>query len=640
MTATRTGVAETGYANHPSASSSSFSPTCSPSGRSGSVVAETKGITSTSQIQPSPQSSLRPQFSPGLSALPILKLPLIERPTPALVLAYGRYSSENQNAGSADAQIEMIESAVAANRVPVRNPLLLGVEQRLAGFVKDEAISGTRVSREGIELVEWLITTHRVHAVCVLDLSRSTRLVERTIWLRNLARFHHVEFVSLSENTSSYDDSSKPLFFVQGLVNELSNDQRREATVAHMTVRTAAGYSHGSLPYGYVSEATRQEDRKGKEVKSHFAIKIHPERAAVVCQIFEWYGRNGLGVKKIVARLNEMKIPSPGPSHRREGLVGAWSFTTVNLLLKNPRYAGMWFWRMRRNEVDPATGRRVQRALPQSEWVPMGGDDGFREDLRIVPQDMWEAVQRTLADITRRRAQGKTPAERRWGCRKSSEADHLLSGLLCCGTCGDGNLVLSSGKAGGYYQCFNAGKGTCENKRHVPLRKLEAAVVAVVAELLDDKLAAEVADRTNAKLRQRLAEDPNSIERLRVERQKLERKVQNYLDFAGDGDNSPALRERLHETEARLTQVSGDLLRAEALRRDPVLVTPFLVREQLRDLVAVLRSDPGRSRGVLRSLFPERITVRVQEDGVWVLGKLAVDADGSTVVREFRVALA
>jgi site-specific DNA recombinase len=635
MTRPRTSVADSGYANHPSASSSSFSPTCSPTGYSGSIVAETKGTTSASQTQ-SPQSSPRPQSSSGLSQLPILKLPLIERPALALVLAYGRYSSENQNAGSADAQIDMIESAVAANRVPLRNPLLHDVDQHLAGFIKDEAISGTRISREGIELVEWLITTHRVHAVCVLDLSRSSRLVERTIWLRNLARFHHVEFVSLSENTSSYDDSSKPLFFVQGLVNELSNDQRREATVAHMTVRTAAGYSHGSLPYGFTSEATRQEDRKGKEVKSHYAIRIHPERAAIVCRIFEWYGRDGLGVKKIVTRLNEKEVPSPGLSHRREGRVGAWSFTTINQMLKNPRYVGLWFWRMRKNEVDPATGRRVQRALPQSEWVPMGGSDGLREELRIVPQDLWEAVQRKLADITRRRAYGTTPCERRWGCRKSAEADHLLSGLLACGRCG-GNMVLSSGKSGGYYQCFNAGKGTCANRRHVLLRRLEDSVVGVVAELLDDKLAAEVANQANAKLRQRLAEDPNSIERLRAERQKLERKVQNFLDFVGEGDNSPALRERLRETEARLAQVSGDLLRTEALRRDPVLVTPFAVRQQLRDLVSALRVEPGRARGVLRSLFPARIAVYIEGRRVRVEGKLVVEANGSGVVREFRI---
>ena len=36
-------------------------------------------------------------------------------------------------------------------------------------------------------------------------------------------------------------------------------------------------------------------------------------------------------------------------------------------------------------------------------------------------------------------------------------------------------------------------------------------------------------------------------------------------------------------------------------------------------------------------MFPERITVRVQEDGVWVEGRLAVDADGSKVVREFKI---
>lgn len=590
----------------------------------------------TSQATP---SSLRPQASPGLAQLPALKLPLLARPSTALVLAYARYSSDNQFEGSADAQLEMIEAAVAANRVPLRNPLLVGVEQQLAGYVKDEAISGTRVSREGIELVEWLITHRRVHAVCVLDLSRSTRLVERTIWLRNLARFNHVEFVSLAENTSSYDDASKPLFFVQGLVNELSNDQRREATVAHMTVRTGAGYSHGSLPYGYISEATRQEDRKGKEIKSHYVISIHAERAAVVRQVFEWYGRDHLGVKKIVTRLNELGVPSPGYSHKRDGRPGDWSYTTVNKMLKNARYVGLWHWRTHRMETDPLTGRRMRRELPQSEWVPMGGDSGVRDELRIVSQEVWQVVQDKLAVITKARAAATSPVARRWGNRTSAAPDHLLSGLLRCAACGDGNMALSSGRRGGYYQCFNVRKNACSAKRHVQLRKLEAALVGVVSELLDDKLAADIADVTNTKLRKRLAEDPGSIERLRADQRKLERKVENYLNFIGDGDASPAIRERLKETEAKLAQVSAELLRSEVLRKDPVLVTPFAVRERLRDLLSLLRTEPARARGALLTLFSERVAVHIEGNKVWVEGKLQVDAEGAKVVREFKVTI-
>lgn len=583
--------------------------------------------------------SLRPQFSPVIEQLRPLRLPLTSRPGLVYVLAYARYSSDNQFEGSADAQLEMIAAAVAANRVPVRNPLLVGVPQQIAGYVKDEAISGTRVSREGIQLVEWLITTRRVHAVCVLDLSRSTRLVERTIWLRNLARFHHVEFVSLAENTSSFDDSSKPLFFVQGLVNELSNDQRREATLAHMTVRTGAGFSHGSLPYGYVSTATRQEDRKGKEVKSHYAIAKHDERATNVVQIFIWYAYDDIGVKKIVARLNASKIPAPGHTHKRDGRVGEWSYTTVNKMLKNERYVGVWNWRTHRMETDPLTGKRVRRELPQSEWVSMGGDNGVREDLRIVSKELWQAVQDKLAAVTKSRASSSDSVGRRWGYRKSAAPDHMLSGMLVCGVCGDGNMALSSGKGGGYYQCFNVRKDGCTAKRHVQLRKLETAVLGVVSQLLDDKLASDIADLTNKKLRKRLADDPNSIARLRAEQQKLERKMQNYLDFIGEGDASPAIRERLSETEGKLKQVSADLLRAELLRKDPVLITPFAVRQRLADIASLLRTEPVRARGALRELFPQRIRVCMDEREVWLEGTLAVPAEDATVDRPFKLVL-
>jgi hypothetical protein len=268
----------------------------------------------------------------------------------------------------------------------------------------------TPSTREGIQLIEWLTTTRRVHAVVVNDLSRSTRLVRQTMLYRDLARFNGVEFLSLSEGTSSYDESSKSLFVVSGLVNELGNDQRRAATVAHMKVRVSGGFSHGSLPYGYTSRATRHEDRKGRPVASHFEIEIHADRAAVVRKIFQLYA-DGLGVKKVVTRLNAEGIPGPGSSHRRDGRVGGWSPTTVGKLLKNERYVGIWHWKKTTTETDPVTGKQVQRPLPEDQWVPMGGDEGLREELRVVPQALWEAVQGRLGALCANDAETPTPFE-------------------------------------------------------------------------------------------------------------------------------------------------------------------------------------------------------------------------------------
>jgi site-specific DNA recombinase len=239
-------------------------------------------------------------------------------------------------------------------------------------------------------------------------------------------------------------------------------------------------------------------------------------------------------------------------------------------------------------------------------------------------------------EVTRKRAAGTTEAERRWGNRKTSEADHLLSGLLACGKCG-ANLVLTAGKKGGYYGCFGAHrKGTCDNKRHVQRRKLETAIVGAVASLLDsEETATEVANRCNAKLRKRLAEDPNSVERLRAERDKLEKQVERLVSFVADGDSSAAVRTRLKEAEARLTAVSGQILRLEAVRRDAVLFTPHAVREKLRELVDVLGAEPGRARGVLQGMFKGPVRVVVEGAVVRVEGAIRVSQDGAEVTRAF-----
>lgn len=208
----------------------------------------------------------------------------------------------------------------------------------------------------------------------------------------------------------------------------------------------------------------------------------------------------------------------------------------------------------------------------------------------------------------------------------------MLSGLLACGACG-ANMILTSGKRGGYYGCYAAHRiGTCGNKRHVQLRKLENAIVGAVAEILDTpEMATEIANKCNAKLRKRLAEDPNSIERLRGEREKLERQIERLVTFIAEEGGSTAVKAKLQENEARLATLRVQIMQLEAVKRDPVLVTPHAVQERLRGLVGLLRGVPTRARKVLEQVLDGKVAVNATEgDNVHAKGLLCV-RDGQVI---------
>jgi len=63
-------------------------------------------------------------------------------------------------------------------------------------------------------------------------------------------------------------------------------------------------------------------------------------------------------------------------------------------------YVGKVVWNRSRKVLDPETGKRVIRVRPQSEWV-------WRDvpELRIIPDDLWQAVQARL-DGQRHAAKG------------------------------------------------------------------------------------------------------------------------------------------------------------------------------------------------------------------------------------------
>src|ERR1700722_5119851 len=125
---------------------------------------------------------------------------------------------------------------------------------------------------------------------------------------------------------------------------------------------------------------------------------------------------------------------------------------------------------------DPATGRRVSRVNPETEWQTTAAPH-----LRIVDQGVFDQVQMRKASVGGDHAHSE-PRSRR-----------VLSGLLKCGCCGGGMSIIGSDRSGPRIQCsvFKE-SGACRNGSRFYIDKVEKLFVnALRLQLSSQKLIRE-----------------------------------------------------------------------------------------------------------------------------------------------------
>ena len=200
-----------------------------------------------------------------------------------------------------------------------------------------------------------------------------------------------------------------------------------------------------SLPFGYCIVDGRPE--------------IDEYRAAVVRRIYEMCVAEELGTYRIADVLTAEGVPTPGGGLR-------WWAGTVQPILANPTYTGVWRFGQRRVRTVEG-GRKVSRTDRAEQIdvpVPV-----------IIDGQTWERAQRVKQ--ARRRHSG--------GSRRHS---YLLSRMLRCGTCGNGLHGLArEGGTRRYYKCSSSKYGLrCHEHPYIPADKLEGAVWEEVADSLAD----------------------------------------------------------------------------------------------------------------------------------------------------------
>jgi site-specific DNA recombinase len=191
---------------------------------------------------------------------------------------------------------------------------------------------------------------------------------------RDQAR-RYLQLVALSIPLRIADGTNPDAALLAAWAKRDVRERRREQVREGMRDRALRGEVLGRAPYGY------------RVVERH--LRVEPDEAKVVREIFRRYLEEGEGVRVIARQLNEAGVRT------RRG--GAWSMVSVRGVLRNPVYIGTY----RRLGVVVAT-----------------------EHEALVTRSRFYAAQDLLAN---RRTSGG-PQQR---------GEYLLSGIATCGYCGN-----------------------------------------------------------------------------------------------------------------------------------------------------------------------------------------------------------
>ena len=236
--------------------------------------------------------------------------------------------------------------------------------------------------------------------------------------------------------------------------------QLAEKTHRGLRGRVEAGRSGGGNSYGY--EVVRKARADG-EVEVGIRA-INPQEAEVVRRIYRAYA-HGEAPRSIAKALNREGVPGPSG--------GTWGPSTINGnasrgtgILNNELYVGKLVWNRLKYVKNPNTGKRQSRLNPPEAWIIKDVPE-----LRIVPQELWDAVKARQAQMAR----ATRPDRKKADFWKHQRPRYLLSGLMKCGACGASYTKYGANR----FACAGArDRATCSNHLTIRGDDVEHAILA------------------------------------------------------------------------------------------------------------------------------------------------------------------
>jgi len=512
------------------------------------------------------------------------------------VAIYARYSTDHQDARSIDDQIRRCRVHAATHGL------------RVIAEYKDAAISGVHIQRAGMQKLLGEAQSRGgapFRAILVDDLSRLSRDLGNTWQLvfHDLASVD-VNVVDVTTGMSSDGAGARLTFGAMALVNDQFLQNVRKQTHRGLEGRALGGFWTGGRCYGY---ATVTEENPPDREHPRKRSVIDPVQAAVVVRVFRLFA-DGTSLKRIASTLNEEGLAAPNDGGRGNKNGHGWGHTTIRAMLCNDRYLGRFVWNQAKyvRVSGHKNRRRVER--PESEWIA-------REypELAIVPKDLWDEAQARFRRV-HATARG----------RPSGTGHHanIISGLMRCGVCGGSMTIVGRKmKNGVSYATFGCtayhsrGASICANGLSVSEMKASRTLVNALKEKL---VQPDLIERFVAKFKQRTAarhkEAGSPTDDIDHRVRDCERRLANLTESLAKLGWSDALASKLREEETLLGKLKTERT-AKAKESDVRVVPhPTAIAGYLKNLFALLETDPIRGREIL-SRFVSPIVMTPEVEG-------------------------
>ena len=498
---------------------------------------------------------------------------------------YARYSSDNQSDASIDDQVRICRVEIERH----------GWE--LTRVYADPAISGASTFRPGYQKLLLDASAGALDVVVAESLDRLSRDLADVATL-----YKHLSFLGVRLWTVADGPINELHVGLKGTMNALYLKDLAQKTHRGLEGRVRNGMSGGGICYGYDLVPGQTGARKINEAEAAVAVRILEEYAA------------GRSPRKIAMQLNKERVPGPFGRSWRDTTIRGHIIRGTGIL-NNELYIGKRVWNRLRYLKDPATGRRRSRLNPPELWIVEEVPD-----LRIVDDELWDAVKARQTAIRESEGVTKARATRFWEQRR---AQHLLTGLVYCGSCG--SRLASVGRD--YLACSAArGQGTCSNRKSIRRGPLEELILEglrqrLMAPNMVEEFVAAFHEEVNRARREATAARAGKERELAEVTRKLDKLIEALIE----GYRTAGLQQRLEDLEARKAALEQELAAdpPPPVRLHPNLAQVYRAKvERLREALA----DPGlrdEALGILRGLI-ERVVVHPGEEGpqVEIVGEI------------------
>ena len=407
------------------------------------------------------------------------------------VVAYARFSSDNQRTESIDAQVRAIKEYCLKNNF------------NLLRIYKDEGISGTSI-KDRIEFIKMIVDSKKkdFKYVIVHKFDRFARnRYDHAIFEKKLED-NGVKLLSVLENLTDSPESVILKAMLTGMNEYYSLNLAREVRKGQKENALKCIHNGGLTPLGYDLDENKKYIINEKESK-------------IVKEIYKLY-LNGVGYTSIASTLNKKGyLNKLGKPFRK---------TSIREFLLNEKYTGTFiFGKKDKHGKLTGTEIRIENGIPA-----------------IISKEDFEKVQEKLKEKTR-------------GARITAKTPYFLSGYCICGECG-GNYSGGyrnrnrNGTINYGYLCINRKTkiNNCKNKPIIK-EKLEEMVFGALKNEIFDKRIDTVANSIFNKINEKQKEERKDLKKIDKELEVLTNKSLNLLEKNLNGKIANEVFERMND---------------------------------------------------------------------------------------------